>query len=226
MKVEPTLVSNDRAEVNRLGKWLIVRFPKPQIMLSWAIVRGGKVRGQTVAWYQVTSQDLNPQVEPRDFLKEKLSQASMPNAVGLLTSGDLNYYVDIEKTDGEYSVRCVATVGLSNALRVGDPPSILNHVGTINLVCQVSHSLSDEALIEAVSIAAEARTAAVLETRVPSKRSASPSTGTGTDCIVMAAPESNGQIRYVGKHTVIGHLIGSSVLEAVRSGIDLWKSRY
>jgi len=214
---------SDQASVIRQGNWLIVHFPRPQVILSWAVIGGGKTRGQTVAWYQVTDKDLKPPVNPRQFLKEKLAQALIPDAVGLLTSWDLDLYVDVVKSLDEYSARCIATVGLGNALRVSDPPSVWNHIGTINLLCQISAPLSEEALIESLAIAQEARTTAVLEANVPSTRTGLPSTGTGTDCIVIAAPESKMGIQYAGKHTAIGHLIGSVVLEAIRSGVDHWR---
>lgn len=214
--------SAHRTSVTRQGNWLIVHFPRPQAILSWAVVGGGKTRGQTVAWYQVTDKDLKPPVNPQQFLKEKLDQVLIPDAVGLLTSWDLDLYVDVVKSLDEYSARCIATVGLGNALRVSDPSSVWNHFGTINLLCQISAPLSEEALIESLAIAAEARTAAVLEANLPSTRTGLPSTGTGTDCIVIAAPESKMGIQYAGKHTALGHLIGSVVLEATRSGIDLW----
>jgi adenosylcobinamide amidohydrolase len=110
-------------------------------------------------------------------------------------------------------------VGVHNALRVGDAPRVAEPAGTINLLCQISRPLSKEAALEALSIATEARTAAVLESGIPSVESGKPATGTGTDCIVIAAPQRGEALHYVGKHTPAGHLIGTSVLEAVRSGL-------
>lgn len=231
----------NRSEVERQGKWLLVRFPEPHLVMSWAIVRGGKTQTDTVAWYRVTPEELKPPVEAKEFLEGRLIEASIPNAVGLLTSADLDGYADVEKTGEDLSVRSIATVGLANALRVGDLPELPapEPVGTINLLCQISRPLSREAFLEALALAAEARTTALLESGVVSTESGMPATGTGTDCIVIAAPtfiQNVGSLRcrttevlpvprsgkilsYAGKHTLLGHLIGASVLEAVRSGI-------
>ena len=209
----------DRARVKRQGKWLIVRFPMPYRVVSWAIVRGGETQTDTIAWYRVTKDDLKPPVDPREFLKRRLAEESIPHAVGLLTSADLDRYADIEKTGEDITVRSVATVGLANALRVGDLPRLREPVGTINLLCQISRPLSKEAFLEALSLASEARTAALLESAIPSPESGRPVTGTGTDCIVIAAPPEGERLSYAGKHTLFGHLIGSSVLEAMRSGV-------
>src|SRR5262249_21792256 len=94
----------------------------------------------------------------------------------------------------------------------------------INLLCSVSAALSEEALVEALALAAEARTAAMLEALVPSCVSGLAATGTGTDCIVVSAAGKGPAERYAGKHTVVGHLVGAAVSEAIRHGIRRWKS--
>ena len=208
------------AEIERKGKWLIVRFPEPQRVLSWAVVGGGKRIVETVAWYRVTGDELEPPVDAKDFLKGRLKEASLPKALGLLTSVDLDGYADRVKGAEGITARSVATVGLSNALRVGDPPRVRRPVGTINILSQVSVPLSKEAFLEALSIATEARTAVLLESGIQSIETARPATGTGTDCIVIAAPVSGEGAKFAGKHTLIGHLIGASVIEAVRASLE------
>ena len=206
-------------KIERQGRWLIARFAEPHLMLSWAVVRGGKTQTDTVAWCRVTKDELRPPVDPKEFLKKCLAEASIPQAVGLLTSADLDGYGQSEVTLDGLTVRALATVGVYNSLRVGDLPRAVEPVGTLNLLCQISHPLSEEAFLEALSLAAEARTAAVLESGIQSVASGKPATGTGTDCIVVAAPQKGEQLHYVGKHTTAGHLIGTSVLEAMRSGL-------
>ena len=125
------------------------------------------------------------------------------------------------------AARAVATVGLGNALAAGDPPGPLGPggaLGTINVLVQLSHALDEAALAEALALATEARTAAVLDGRVPSRRAADGAlaTGTGTDCIVVAAPEAGEPLRWVGKHTLAGSLLGGAVREAVSRGVRRW----
>jgi adenosylcobinamide amidohydrolase len=124
------------------------------------------------------------------------------------------------------SVEAVAlvTAGLSNALRVGDTPGPLAGWGTINIACHVSVPLSAAALIEALAVAVEARTTAVIEAHVRSRRSDHIATGTGTDCTAIMAPDSaNEPALYAGKHTAIGHVIGEAVLRATAAAIAQWK---
>ena len=197
----------------------MARFSEPHRVWSWAVVRGGKTQTDTVAWFRVTEAELKPPVDPKKFLKERLREKSIPQAVGLLTSADLDGYADYAVAREGITVHSIATVGLHNALRVGDLPGAVEPAGTINLLCKISRPLSEAAFLEALSIATEARTAALLETGIPSVETGESAAGTGTDCIVIAAPVRGEGLPYVGKHTLAGHLIGTSVLKAMRSGL-------
>jgi len=204
------------------GRWLVVRFPVPHAVLSWAIVNGGRRTATAVAWHEVRDAELRPPVSPARLLRDRLAAAGLDGAVGLLTSRALSRHVVVERSAAGVGTRCVATVGLGNALRVGDPPGPTARIGTINVLCQLSVSLAEEALVEALSIAAEARTLAVLGSGVASRVTGEPATGTGTDCIVIAAPERQGGARYAGKHTAVGHVVGAAVHDAVARGAAEW----
>ncbi|WP_295045296.1 adenosylcobinamide amidohydrolase, partial [uncultured Paracoccus sp.] len=121
-------------------------------------------------------------------------------------------------------VTCVATVGLGNAERVGhrrgQQEGQRQGYGTINIALLIDAGLTDAALIEALSIAAQARTLAVLEAGVilPS----GPATGTGTDCIAVACDP--GGLAHAGLHTALGEAIGRAVCDAVGQGASDWKA--
>jgi adenosylcobinamide amidohydrolase len=209
--------------ITQEGAWLVARFAELQRMASWAILGGGLRQGRTVAWLQVSDADLRPPVDAREFLRARLEAAGIPDAAGLLTSRSLHAYVDVQASHRDAAARCIATVGLSNALRAGDPPGPAGRIGTINLLCHVSGPLSEEAMLEALALAAEARTLAVREASIPSQLSGEPASGTGTDCIVVAAPVAGEAAQYAGKHTVLGHLIGHVVYQAVSRGVAEWQ---
>ena len=204
-----------------------MRFPREQHFLSWAIVGGGFHSGSAVLWRQVRNKDLPPDLDPQAFLQDKLSAAGHPNAVGLLTSASLSDYSVASRHSEGLTCTCVATVGLSNALAAGDPDDNPTHYlpGTINILVAVSAPLEQNALVEALSIATEARSSAVLLAQVPSIRSGAPATGTGTDCIVVASPKGDAPLPYAGKHTKVGSLIGQAVVAATNEGIAAWRVR-
>jgi len=203
-------------------RWLVVTFARVHVAASWAIVGGGVRRARAIAWHRIAEPELRPPVDAAALLATRLAAAGHAGAIGLLTSRALDTFSDERVRHGDVDARCIATVGLGNALRAGDPPGASGRIGTINLVCRVSVPLAPESLLEALALAAEARTLAVREAGVPSIVSGLPASGTGTDCIVVAAPDARAGARYAGKHTAIGHVIGASVAAAVARGCDRW----
>lgn len=209
-------------EIVRDDRWLIVELAEPHEVLSSAMVNGGRGRSRCVAWWEVHEGELGPTIDAEALLRERLGARGIADAVAMMTGRWLDTYVDVERGGEGASARCIATAGLGNALRAGDPPTTLV-VGTINLLVAVAEPLAEEALVEAVALVAEARTAAVLEAAVPSTVSGLAATGTGTDAIVVAAPTGAQQRKYVGKHTAIGSAIGAAVLEATRRAVAGWQ---
>jgi len=225
----------DGIQIARSGRFLVARFDRPHRMLSHAIVGGGFAERSAVAWCGVRDDELRPPVDPRTFLAATLGAAGLGDAVGLMTGASLDAYVDVSRVADEVSVRTVATLGLDNALRAGDPvlaaaaaagSTAGTLVGTINVLCCASVPLGDEALVEMLSMVAEARTLAVLDAGVASRQSGRPATGTGTDCTVVAAPLGAPALAYAGKHTVLGMLVGATVFAAVSHGARAWLDRH
>lgn len=201
--------------------FLVAGFERPQAMLSWSLTRPGFVEADSVAWLHVRDDDLSLDIDPVLFLKNRMAAAGYGEAVHLMTSRDVRLHHLARASSGGIDATCLATVGLGNAGRVGaEPAAGKKPVGTINLLVHVSQALSQAALVEAVSIATEARTAAVMELdwRVDGK----PATGTGTDCIVVAAPCEETERQFAGLHTDVGAAIGRAVHEAVRRGGETW----
>jgi adenosylcobinamide amidohydrolase len=200
---------------------LVVAFDEPHQVLSWAPLRPGLQVARRVAWLEVRNADLPPEVDPVDIIRQRVAAAGLDDAVTLVTSRDISRYQLARATVEDQHVRCIATVGLSNSERVGtrlhQPPPF---AGTINLLVHVGTPLSEAAMLEALSIATEARTAAVIESRV--ERGGVAITGTGTDCIAIAAPLGEAPLPYAGKHTAIGEAIGACVFRAIADGISDW----
>jgi adenosylcobinamide amidohydrolase len=206
-------------------RWLVASFATPVRACSWAIVGGGLVDVEHVVWLEVRDGDLRPPVDAKALLEQRLRDRGLARTVGLLTSRRVSTYRDVVVTQGELHARCLATVGLGNALRAGDPPGVAGRIGTINLLVHVEASLTDVALLEASAIATEAKAAAVLEAGVISRRTGSPATGTGTDCTVVSCALPHAGARsaaYAGKHTAIGAVVGEAAYRAVRDGVDAW----
>ena len=212
----------DAFSVSCTGPFLVAEFSAPQAMLSWSLTRPGFVMARKVAWLHVRNDDLPLGVDPAELLETRMAAAGHQDAVHLMTSRDVGHHHLATAFSGKVTATCLATVGLGNAARVGSAPMDGRPVGTINLLAHVDRPLSEGALVEAVSIAAQARTAAVidLDLRLDGK----PVTGTGTDCIVVAAPCIGDGEAFAGLHTDIGAAIGRAVYDAVRQGGAVWIS--
>lgn len=199
--------------------WLVLDFDQPQRVLSWAINRPGFVDTHRIIWREVRNADLPPDLDVTAWLADALQRHNSSQAVAFLTSRDIRAFKDATVTIDGVTSRCIATVGLSNAERVGTLMDRTGHDwGTINIAVATTCGLTDAARVEALSIAAQARTVAVLDAGLdlPTGRA----TGTGTDCIAIAAPEGN--TAYAGLHTALGAAIGQSVLQAVNAGVQEW----
>ncbi len=206
------------------SRWMTVQFPEPYRCVSWAVIGGGRNTAETVAWLFLEIDEIEACTDIRAWFADRLASDGLTGAVGLLTSRRLHRYVE---AGAGSECHVVATVGLSNALAAGDPTSPpRKRAGTINILCAVSSPLTEEAALEAMALASEAKAAAMLDAHVPSFVSGRDASGTGTDCIVIAHPVFAGGLEYCGKHTEIGHLIGARVREAVSKGIDEWKAEF
>jgi adenosylcobinamide amidohydrolase len=217
--------ASPRARITCRERWLVVDLGADHDTASWALIGGGLGRARQVAWHFVHGSELAPGVDPRQLLADRLEAEGLTGAVGLLTARHLDRFTDETAVVAGAQARCVATVGLGNAVRAGDAPGPFR-VGTINLLCQLVVPLSPPALLEAMAVAIEARTAAVLDAAVVSRRSDRLATGTGTDCAVVAAPMVGPGLaiaHHAGTHTPLGAAIGQAVYRAVHRGAEIWK---
>lgn len=201
--------------------WLVADLGAELRVLSFAPHRPGFVRARAIVWRELRNADLPPDLAVGDWVEREMARAGHARAVGLLTARDVRCYHRTEACIEGQRVAALATVGLGNAERVGHrqhrSPEAEGY-GTINIAVQLGTGLSETAQIEALTIAAQARTAAVIEAGLRFPQGAV--TGTGTDCIAIAAPE--GTEPYAGLHTALGEALGATVFRAVAEGAAAW----
>lgn len=201
--------------------WLIFDLGQKMQVLSWAINRPGFVTAQRIVWREVRNADLPKDMNVQDWFARELKAQGHCDTVAFLTSRDVSFFTEHTANVGQTTAHCVATVGLSNAERVGRRvDQNTQDWGTINVAVQLKSSLSRAGLIETISIATQARTAAVMDANV--QLATGTATGTGTDCIAVAAPDGTGE--YAGLHTDVGEAVGAAVYAATKLGADTWKS--
>jgi adenosylcobinamide amidohydrolase len=209
--------------------WLSFDLGAEMTVLSWTVNRPGFVRARHLIWREIRNADLPPDLNVKTWLDKETARLGRSDAPCLITSRRLDAFVRFEAREGAVAACAVATVGLSNAERVGTRTDrsgrnwdldLGAQYGTVNLGVRVDHPLSRAGMLEALSIATEARTAAILDARV--RLPSGLATGTGTDCIALAAPE--GADDYAGLHTDCGVALGRAVYGAVLAGARDWQA--
>lgn len=197
--------------------WLAAHLPRPMRVLSWAPFAPGFTQARHVVWREVRNADLTPDFDVDHWFAAEM--ARWPDAVGMLTSRDIGTHHLAEVAVDGIRAACLATVGLTNAEAVGRRrPYHSADFGTINLCTVVDAGLTETAQLEALSIAVQARTAAVME--VGLHLDTGLATGTGTDCAALACDPGEG--RYAGLHTALGEAIGAATRQAVAAAAADW----
>lgn len=194
-------------------------------MVSWSLNRPGFVIADRVAWLEVQNEELIGVVNPEKWFAERLESEGLDDAVGLITARNVARYEGASVAIGGIRADCLITLGLNNGEAVGQRVDAAHHplnAGTINILASVSVPLTDAALLEMSSIVTQARTAALLRFGYKRPGMQEVVTGTGTDCIVVAAPTAGEPLPYAGMHTAIGEAVGSAVMQATEKAAEVW----
>jgi adenosylcobinamide hydrolase len=203
---------------------LVLSFRRPMQVVSWAVLNGG-LRSDVV---HIINHHVGAHVAnelPAKTLRRVVGRLNLKGTVvGMMTAADIRRHFVSRVIHEEMQACAVATDGCGNLAAVGETGNFIEgksqpmHVGTINLIVAVNCGFTPKAMLEALAIATEAKVKAVFEAGLRSKVNSELATGTGTDCVAIAAgPER--RYRICGKHTKWGELIGRASLESVRSAL-------
>ena len=199
--------------------WLIARLDQRMRLLSHAPWGAGYVTGQTVLWREVRNADLPQDFAVEDWIPAEMARAPVQGEVGMLTSRDVSSWRHARAEVEGAGAEALVTLGLSNAEAVGTRlPWHSADFGTVNILVACSEPLTETAQLEALTIAVQARTAAIMDLGI--ELASGRATGTGTDCMVIACPPGEGL--YAGLHTPVGEALGRAVREAVSLAGQDW----
>ncbi|MDR3435633.1 adenosylcobinamide amidohydrolase [Telmatospirillum sp.] len=207
--------------------WLCLDLGADHQMLGWPVVGPSLGVVRHIAWLQVADSDLPAGADPAALFRTRAMADGIEADAGLMTAAAVRRFSHVSRQSPAGRIDTVATAGLSNGESVLPRPATANvrrplpRMGTINLVATLPRALSIGAALEALSIAAEARTAAVMGLGLTAA-DGRPVTGTGTDCILIAAPSGEPVVEYCGLHTDIGRFLGETVYQAVQEASRAW----
>ena len=214
---------------------LIVDLGRRMRVLSSAPRGGGLQTARYILNHQVPP---NPPESGRDgswghpsrYLRRLANMLGVESdCIGLMTAVPMTRFVTHREERDEMFVEGFATVGVSNAVRAGEPVRRMHGepsgttAGTINLILVTNECLAVPAMVGAVQVATESKTGVLRDHAVPSWTGLAGATGTGTDAVVVAsALRGNGSWhQYAGTHTEIGSMIGRVVAECMLQGLVL-----
>jgi adenosylcobinamide amidohydrolase len=229
----------------RRDKAIFGKFLTPHLVISTCRAAGGVQRDID---YVLNHQSCEPKNHQRDLnfrdaqgYRETICSAiDLPpqRCVTMGTAANMNHAAIVSRNFRGLEVIAVVTGGVeANGGRAGDPASVLEtpdgfeslrnqkpaeiKPGTINIMVFISQPLTTAALTRVIITATEAKSAALQELAVNSRYSDGLATGTGTDQIIVAAPDPEPEdeiyrLTWAGKHSKLGELIGQAVKAGVK----------
>lgn len=153
---------------------------------------------------------------------------SISQTVGMMTAVTLEDNSCCLYEEKDFSIMIVVTAGVGNAvdstrmnLSVADPVKL----GTINTWIFVNGTLTDEAYIQSMVTATEAKTQVLRDCHILDAVTKKQATGTSTDSILVAATQQGKELDYAGTATELGHLIGKGVYQQTKQSIKHYFKR-
>ena len=160
----------------------------------------------------------NHQAEMESYLRK--NEFHPNDTVGMMTAVELEDASSHYFEEADLSLLIVVTAGVGNAIDASlGKKTRTGHVGTINTWVFVNGELSDEAFIQSVTTATEAKVKALHDLRIKDQDSNSFATGTSTDSILIAATQQGKLHRYGGTVTPLGRLVGKGVYKCTKEAL-------
>lgn len=189
------------------------RLSSPALAIASAPLGGGIGRREWVLNAQVA--DTYARTDLEMHLSKIAAEAGLSGkGIGFLTAADVDRWAS--GADGD--VRAFATVGLRLPTWAADADDAVSRptAGTINIVVGVPTRLADEALVNAVVTATEAKVQVLAEAEVPG-------TGTASDAVCVVCPPDGDADPFAGPRSPIGARIARAVHQAVAEGTRMWR---
>jgi adenosylcobinamide hydrolase len=211
--------------LNHTQNHIHVEFSIPHQVMSSAVLNGGLVYADHLVNLKVPKCQTAPS-SPELTLTKYCKDAHWDgNNVGMMTAASMDSFRMAKESAQGIDIVVLVTSGLSNPRRVGDRAEhrIMaaepEEIGTINIIMITSAKLTGAAMVEALLIVTEAKTAALQDAGIKSSVSNKIATGTGTDSVAVVSGHGSDTVNYCGKHVLFGEILGRMVTDTVASSI-------
>ncbi|WP_313804396.1 adenosylcobinamide amidohydrolase [Cytobacillus sp.] len=222
---ESLTIDESLLEVSK--EYIALKCPIPLRTMSSGVVGSG------TGWHQFfVNRHVDKDYDCSDHRKEMVNYLKSHyfepgETVGMMTAvypEDVSY--QLYQADG-FSVFIVVTAGVGNAIDAArSEEHTFNKIpGTINTWVFVNGELSEEAFIQSIMTATEAKAKAMHDLEVMDAVTGTIATGTSTDSILIAATQNGQKQDYAGTITPLGQLIGKGVYERTMKAIQKSRKR-
>ncbi|MDR7077578.1 iron complex transport system ATP-binding protein [Neobacillus niacini] len=220
-KIKTKAIQINEEMLQRTNEYIQLNAPAPLRTMSSGVIGSGIGWNHTFVNRHV-GKDYNcsdHRLEMATFLKSNGFEPS--ETVGMMTAvilEDVSYkFFDHDS----FSIFVVITAGVGNAIDVSksEHHSYLTVPGTINTWIFINGELTEEAFIQSIMTATEAKTKALHDLKVMDRVTGTTATGTSTDSILIAATQAGEKLEYAGTITPLGKLIGKAVYECTSEAI-------
>jgi iron complex transport system ATP-binding protein len=213
--------------LQQADEFIFLKSPVPLRTMSSGVIGSG------TGWYQAfvnrhVDKDYNCsdfRQDMADFLRKNGFEPS--ETVGMMTAvtlEDVEYQVF--ETAG-FSLFAVVTAGVGNAVDASKSELHTFEIvpGTINTWVFVNGDLSEEAFIQSIMTATEAKVKALHDLQVVDEVTGTIATGTSTDSILVAATQTGMALDFAGTITPLGKMISKAVYQCTIKAIQKSQKR-
>ncbi|TFD92922.1 adenosylcobinamide amidohydrolase [Jeotgalibacillus sp. R-1-5s-1] len=219
------LITKDLFEIT--GDHVYVKTPQSLKTLSSAVIGAG------LGWYHhFVNRHVPMDYECDDSYEDMVRYAAHngwnpADTVGMMTAVKVEDVIIREYEDNGLSVVIAVTAGVGNAVDVSLSYERERQatIGTINSWIFINGKLSDEAFIQAMMTATEAKVKALQNADVKDPLTGTLATGTSTDSALVAATQTGPFVQYAGSITPLGKMIGKGIVECTSEAIRIYRER-
>ncbi|MDQ6597394.1 ATP-binding cassette domain-containing protein [Bacillus salipaludis] len=217
----------DESMVGISSEFIVLRTPAPLRTMSSGVIGSGTGWHQNFVNRHVDKSYncSDHRLEMATFLKANGFEPS--ETVGMMTAVILEDLVYRSYEENDFSIFIVVTAGVGNAIDASKSElhSFERVPGTINTWIFVNGELTEEAFIQSIMTATEAKVKAIHDLQVMDNVTGTIATGTSTDSILIAATQTGCVLEYAGTITPLGKLISKAVYQCTTEAIQKSQKR-
>lgn len=213
------------ASLNHNDNHVHVEFSVPHRVISSAVLNGGVVQADHIVNMKVPKTYVHAGSPEETLLNYCEDSGWEGKVVGMMTAASMDSFRMAKESEQGIDIAVMVTTGLTNPRRAGDRAehrmmaTDRTETGTINIIVVTSAVLTEPAMVEALTVVVEAKSAALQEAGIRSPISNRIATGTGTDSVAIVSGHGPDRVNYCGKHVLYGEMLGRMVTDTVASSI-------